>query len=202
MEQAAQACGFRTATAYMGTQTTAAGNLPDEEQLRDLGQLASISFGQGSVDRVSCVQVAASINVFANQGRYIEPTFVEGIVNEYSQTVTESLYSPIQRQAFRSDVADSAEMLVSVVENGLGKPAKPLHGGAGGKTGTAQTGRFQEDGEEIMDAWFAGFYPAENPQYTIAVFLDSGTYSSDDAAAVFAKVSTDLGMYLGVEDEY
>ena len=34
------------------------------------------------------------------------------------------------------------------------------------------------------------------------VLLDSGTYSSDDAAAVFAKVSTDLGMYLGVEDEY
>lgn len=202
VEQAAQACGFGTATAYMGTQTTAAGNLPDEEQLRDLGQLASISFGQGALT-ASPVQVAASINVFANQGRYIEPTFVEGIVNEYSQTVTESLYSPIQRQAFRSDVAQTVQkMLVSVVENGLGKPAKPLHGGAGGKTGTAQTGRFQEDGEEIMDAWFAGFYPAENPQYTIAVLLDSGTYSSDDAAAVFAKVTTDLGMYLGVEDEY
>ena len=93
-------------------------------------------------------------------------------------------------------------MLISVVENGLGQPAKPLHGGAGGKTGTAQTGRFQENGAEIMDAWFAGFYPAEEPQYTIAVLLDSGTHSSDDAAEIFAKVTTDLGMYLGVDDEY
>lgn len=200
--QAAQACGFGMSTSYMGTQTTAQGNLPDAQQLADLGQLASISFGQGTL-LASPVQVAAGINVFANGGRYIEPTFVEGIVNEYSKTVTESLYAPIQRQAFRQDTAQTIkEMLISVVENGLGQPAKPLHGGAGGKTGTAQTGRFQENGAEIMDAWFAGFYPAEEPQYTIAVLLDSGTHSSDDAAEIFAKVTTDLGMYLGVDDEY
>ncbi|WP_367925455.1 peptidoglycan D,D-transpeptidase FtsI family protein [uncultured Ruthenibacterium sp.] len=202
VEQAARLCGYGTETCYMGTLTTAKGNLPDAQQLENLGQLASISFGQGALTATP-IQVAASINVFANQGRYIEPTFVEGIVNEYSQTVTQSLYSPIQRQAFRPDTAETIrEMLVSVVENGLGSPAQPLHGGAGGKTGTAQTGRFQEDGEEIMDAWFAGFYPAENPQYTIAVLLDSGTYSSDDAAEIFGKVATDLGMYLGVQDEY
>ena len=133
----------------------------------------------------------------------MEPTFVEGVVNEYSQTVTQSLYAPIQRQAFRSDTAERIrQMLVSVVENGLGQSAKPLHGGAGGKTGTAQTGRFQEDGSEIMDAWFAGFYPAENPLYTIVVLLDSGTCSSDDAARIFSKVATDIGMYLGIQDEY
>lgn len=202
VEHAAQVCGFGTATCYLGAQPTAQGNLPDAQQLTDLGQLASISFGQGTL-LASPVQVAASINVFANGGRYIEPTFVEGIVNEYSQTVTQSLYTPIQRQAFRTDTAQAVkEMLISVVENGLGQKAMPLHGGAGGKTGTAQTGRFLDSGEEIMDAWFAGFYPAEEPQYTIAVLLDSGTCSSDDAAAIFAKVTTDLGMYLGVQDEY
>ena len=68
----------------LGTQTTAPGNLPDAQQLADLGQLASISFGQGTL-LASPVQVAAGVNVFANGGRYIEPTFAEGIVNEYSK---------------------------------------------------------------------------------------------------------------------
>ena len=72
-------------------------------------------------------------------------------------------------------------------------------GGAGGKTGTAQTGRYQEDGEEIMDAWFVGFYPAEEPRYTIAVLLDSGTHDSDDAAQVFAKVTDALSFFLAQE---
>ena len=47
-------------------------------------------------------------------------------------------------------------------------------GTAAGKTGTAQTGRYTEgkDKSEKMDHWFAGFYPAENPQYTVVVLQD------------------------------
>ncbi len=93
----------------------------------------------------------------------MEPVFVEGIVDEYTQSVTESLYRPVQRQVMDKDVAEVIrQMLVGVVEEGLGRKAAPRAGGAGGKTGTAQTGRYQEDGEEIMDAWFVGFYPAED----------------------------------------
>lgn len=46
-----------------------------------------------------------------------------------------------------------------------------------------------------MDAWFVGFYPAEEPRYTIAVLLDSGTHDSDDAAQVFAKVTDALELF-------
>ena len=112
------------------------------------------------------------------------------------QSVTESLYRPVQRQVMDKDVAEVIrQMLVGVVEEGLGRKAAPRAGGAGGKTGTAQTGRYQEDGEEIMDAWFVGFYPAEEPRYTIAVLLDSGTHDSDDAAQVFAKVTDALSFF-------
>ena len=71
-----------------------------------------------------------------------------------------------------------------------------MWGGAGGKTGTAQTGRYDEAGEEIMDAWFAGFYPADEPVYTIVVLLDSGTHGSDDAAGIFAQVADSLSFFL------
>ena len=156
----------------------------------------SISFGQGALTATP-VQVAAMMNLFAGDGGYLEPSFVEGIVNEYEQTIAESLYRPVQRQVFSPQTAHTVrQMLVGVVEEGLGRRAAPRAGGAGGKTGTAQTGRRDEADEEIMDAWFAGFYPAAEPVYTIVVLLDSGSHDSDDAAEIFAQVADSLSFFL------
>ena len=38
-----------------------------------------------------------------------------------------------------------------------------------GKTGTAQTGARNES----MNAWFVGFWPAENPRYAVATVLEN-----------------------------
>ena len=140
-----KSAGFGQSQQVAGGLRAASGNLPDAAQLEDLGQLASISFGQGALTATP-VQVAAMMNLFANGGRYVEPVFVEGIVDEYTQSVTESLYRPVQRQVMDKDVAEVIrQMLVGVVEEGLGRKAAPRAGGAGGKTGTAQTGRYHED---------------------------------------------------------
>jgi len=48
-----------------------------------------------------------------------------------------------------------------------------------GKTGTAQVTRAQ------AHAWFAGFFPFENPKYAICVFLENG--GSGYAACVVTK---------------
>ena len=199
IHEAAALAGMGRATAIGGNLRTASGNLPDARQLEDLGQLASISFGQGALTATP-LQVAAALNIFANGGRYVEPSFVEGVVNEYTRQVTQSLYAPIQRQAISPETAETVRnMLIAVVEDGIGQAAQPAGGGAGGKTGTAQTGRTEESGREIVNAWFAGFWPASRPQYTIAVMLDEGTRSSTDAARIFSDVASALYHYqLGV----
>ena len=196
VHEAAEAAGFGQSQQVAAGMRTVSGNLPSTGQLTDRGQLASVSFGQGALTATP-VQVAAMMNLFAGEGRYLEPSFVEGIVNEYEQTVSQSLYRPVQRQVFSLQTAQTVrQMLVGVVEEGLGQKAAPRVGGAGGKTGTAQTGRYDEAGEEIMDAWFAGFYPADEPVYTIVVLLDSGTHGSDDAAGIFAQVADSLSFFL------
>lgn len=191
----AQQAGFGESNTIIGTYRTAAGNLPSVEELSNLGQLASVSFGQGAL-MATPVQVAAMMNLFAGNGEYIAPSFVEGVVDEYSKTVTQSLYRPVRRRVFSEKTIETLRpMLTGVVEEGLGKKAQTRKGGAGGKTGTAQTGRFDDEGNEILDAWFAGFYPAQDPQYTVTVLLDSGTHGSDDAAVVFAKVCDSLSFF-------
>ena len=64
----------------------------------------------------------------------------------------------------------------------------PEQGGAGGKTASAQTGQLDGDGNEIIHAWFVGFYPAEKPRYAIAVFAEGMESGSDFAAPVFKKI--------------
>ncbi|MEG1274488.1 MAG: penicillin-binding protein 2 [Ruthenibacterium sp.] len=193
--QEMQQVGFGESTVIAGNLRTVRGSIPTVEELKNLGALASVSFGQGTLT-ASPIQIAGFFNTIANDGVYLSPTFVEGYVDEYSKTIAQSLYAPVVRRCMQPETAATLRrMLTNVVENGLGQGAKPKHGSAGGKTGTAQTGRYTESGEEIMDAWFAGFYPAEQPEYTIVVLLDSGTNDSDDACAVFARVADALAYF-------
>ena len=59
---------------------------------------------------------------------------------------------------------------------------------AAGKTATAETGRIV-DGQKVVHTWFAGFYPAENPEYVIVVFREDGDSSSVDCAPVFRDIA-------------
>ena len=192
IRMAAQRAGFGAASVVGGTLTTASGALPSAQLLQDRGELANFSFGQGAFTATP-VQIAAFTSVFANGGTYISPTFTEAIVDEYSESVTQSLYAPVQRGVCSSEAAAQVlDMMRAVVTDGIGRAAQPVAGGAAGKTGTAQTGRYTEDGEELVNAWFTGLWPSEAPRYTITVLLDEGAHSSTDAARIFSRMASAL----------
>ena len=75
-----------------------------------------------------------------------------------------------------------------VVENGTGQAAAPRVGGAGGKTGTAQTGWVGEDGETMVQNWFTGFYPLDEPQYVITLLAEDSKRTGESTAPVFAEL--------------
>lgn len=108
-------------------------------------------------------------------GIWQEPLFLECTLDE---TTGESLTALAHRSARRVFSAQTAralrELLASVVTEGTGHEAAPTEGTAAGKTGTAQTGQFAA-GKELKNYWFAGFYPARNPRYTIVVLQDGQT---------------------------
>ena len=78
-------------------------------------------------------------------------------------------------------------MMVKVVEEGTGKSALPAYGGAGGKTGTAETGWEQKD-KAVVQGWFAGYYPAEEPRYVMAVIAEDTNNTGSKAAPVFKEI--------------
>ena len=190
--QAARQFGFGEPVPVAGSLCADGGNLPNAGELAQSGQLANFSFGQGSL-LASPVQVAAMMNTLAAGGVYRTPSFVECTVDETDGTALETLSHP---QAVRVLAREQAEnlctMLEGVVAEGTGQDAAQVEGGVGGKTGTAQTGQFAADGTELKNLWFAGFYPAQSPRYTIVVLQDGQQSPAYSSAEIFARVCTAL----------
>lgn len=172
---------------------TAAGNLPDPSELEGPAVYANFSFGQGS-SLASPLQMAQAVAAIANGGLAVTPRLVSGQTSDgLNLTEPRPIYAP-NRVLDEKTAEVMQEMMIAVVEEGSGKPARPVSGGAGGKTSSAQTGQMIADPEnpgeekEIVHAWFAGFAPAENPQYSIVVFVEDGESGERVAAPIFKQI--------------
>ena len=125
-----------------------AGQLPAPQELAQSGQLANFSFGQGSL-LATPMQVAALFNTFAADGVYRAPYVLQATLDETTGQPVENLSHPRGRRVIPAQSAALLRtMLVQVVQQGTAQDAAGLSGGAGGKTGTAQTGQFTPEGAE------------------------------------------------------
>ena len=128
------------------------------------------------------------MNTIAAGGVYHTPLFVECTVDETTGEELTPLAHSSSRRVFAEQTAEKLQkLLAGVVAEGTGQQAAPSEGTAAGKTGTAQTGQFR-DGEELKNYWFAGFYPAEKPRWTIVVMQDAQTEPEVSSAAIFARL--------------
>lgn len=192
--QMSRQLGFGQEVPVAGALHADAGKLPSAGELAQSGQLANFSFGQGGL-LASPVQIAAMMNTIASGGVYRTPFFVCGSVDETDGTPLETLAHPQSRRVMSAEnVALLRKMLQQVVEEGTAQDAAWLEEGAGGKTGTAQTGQFTPDGTERKNLWFAGFYPAQQPRYTIVVLQDGQVSTEHSSAAIFARLCAMLDL--------
>ncbi|MEG2174291.1 MAG: penicillin-binding protein 2 [Oscillospiraceae bacterium] len=182
--------GFGCAAELAPGMRTQPGTLPTPKELIAPAATANFGFGQGILTATP-LQIASLVSAMANGGGAITPRLVEGTTTDgktfASHTATYAAV-PVFAPAAARMVRD---MMISVVEQGSGTTATPRHGGAGGKTASAQTGRFV-DGVEEVHAWFSGFYPAKNPQYTIVVLVEGGDSGSEAACPVFKAIADGL----------
>ena len=183
----AAALGFGKGQDIADGLRSASGVLPEAETLENEGQFANFCFGQGEL-LATPLQVAGMMNTIAAGGVYHTPHFVECTVDETTGEELTPLAHSSSRRVFAEQTAEKLQkLLAGVVAEGTGQQAAPSEGTAAGKTGTAQTGQFR-DGEELKNYWFAGFYPAEKPRWTIVVMQDAQTEPEVSSAAVFARL--------------
>lgn len=163
---------------------TSYGSIPSLQSLKNPGQLANFSIGQGELT-ASPVALLPLYTAIANKGRYYLPSIVKGIIRE-GKTVEYDKGKPTM--AMSGKTADTIkEYLKDVITEGTATSAAPKTVTAAGKTATAQTGKVDAEGKKINNSWFCGFFPAEEPEYVVVILSEGG--NTADTSEVFANIA-------------
>jgi cell division protein FtsI/penicillin-binding protein 2 len=145
----------------------------DPARLRE-AEVATTAYGQGIA--VNMVQMAAAINVIANQGRWVEPHVVDRVGQRAAAP-------PASRQVVTPQTAATmTQMMQSVVQHGSGWTARVpgFETNEAGKTGTSQIPENGHYSQDHVWASYAGFLPADNPRFTMLVVVRQPNNGSSD----------------------
>ncbi len=186
--EAARVLGFGTPFEIAQNIFSSAGTVPSAEKLHSSGQLALFSFGQGTLTATT-IQIANVFSAIGNGGVYAEPY----AVNYAADVSGKKIYEFKPKAPVRAFSGESAEqlknMLKNVVRDGTAQNAHSELFESAGKTATAQTGVFNSDKTEKLCTWFGGFFPADNPEYTVVILKEDGTTGGEDCAPVFKEIA-------------
>lgn len=99
----------------------------------------------------------------------------------------------------RKIAAELGELMVGVVAGGTGFAAAIPEAQVAGKTGTAELGprpdqEGEEEPEQIKDAWFIAFAPAEKPRLAVGVMLIEAEAAGGEVAAPIAAQVLSAGL--------
>ncbi len=186
----AEISGFGKSTDLGNGNFTDSGILPEESDLNSDAAIGNFAFGQGKFTATP-LQVAAFLNTVANDGIYKEPYLIKGIANEKGAFSPELNHS--QTRIFKESSCKTIKnAMLGTVKEGTGELAFSSLFDSCAKTATAQSGQYDNNANEIKICWFGGFFPAQNPKYTICVMKEDGASGGGDCGPVFKEISENI----------
>tara|TARA_R110002020_G_scaffold111312_3_gene256970 strand:+ start:9887 stop:11965 length:2079 start_codon:yes stop_codon:yes gene_type:complete len=142
--------------------------------------------------KLNPLHTLALYNAVANGGKMMKPYIVQSVSKG---NIIEEQYQPevIRKQiASEKNIKLLQGLLEGVVEKGTARNIANADYKIAGKTGTAQkliNGQYSR----IYYTSFAGYFPADNPKYSMVVVIDSpkgfAAYGGDVSAPVFKEIA-------------
>jgi cell division protein FtsI (penicillin-binding protein 3) len=171
-------------------------------EAKDWSLISPYQFPIGQGLGVNIFQMVKALNVFPAGGQFLTPIFARAIRGDDG---LENIPKKVDGTLFSSQlVSTMLPILESVVIEGTGTMAKVDGIRIAGKTGTAQKAGPGGYNEETYFSLFFGFFPVENPTYTLYIMIDTpkagAYYGGFVAAPMFASVVRNL-YGIGVEKE-
>ncbi len=154
----------------------------------------------GYEELVTPLHMLMLYNAVANNGKMMKPYLVAAI-REHGNDIQTIAPQVLVEQIASKETIDQAKLcLRAVVDSAHGTGHKVLFDSAysiSGKTGTAVTAinnSGYNKGNKIYQASFIGYFPSENPKYSIAVVIQNSReskkiYGADVSGDVFKKIS-------------
>ncbi len=148
--------------------------------------------------KVTPMQILTLYNAVANQGVMVKPKLIKEL--RYRGEVVKTFETQIINPSIcsKQTLESVKKMLEAVVEKGTAKNLSGTPYKIAGKTGTAQIARgrhgyLSEDAKKTYRASFVGYFPANNPKYSIIVIVNSPSksvyYGNIVAGPIFKEIA-------------
>lgn len=154
-----------------------------------------MGFGYGL--SMTPLQTLALYNAVANNGELLRPLFVQEI-KEWDKTIKKFDKEVINPKICSQETINKVRAVMeNVVKKGTGSKLYSPNFSMAGKTGTAQVNYGKGKGKEggmYYSSSFAGYFPADNPQYSCIVVIhkpsvNKGYYGGDVSGPVFKRIA-------------
>ncbi len=191
MRETAQNFGFGTIIPLTHSIISSAGTLPGIRDLNRPAEMANFCFGQGLLTATP-LQITQMTCGIANNGNMPIARLIRGITDN-GQDLNAEESAPRYAKALKRNAAYFLQnLMIAAINENPNSKAVPDTVFAAGKTSTAQTGRYDENGIEYCHAWITGYFPIDHPQYAVTVLVEDGGYGNDAAAPVFKNIADQI----------
>jgi cell division protein FtsI/penicillin-binding protein 2 len=193
MVETAERFGFNSPPPIYAAEIVAAVEPAESTIPTEIGEeidLGVTAIGQGEV-LATPLQMASVAQTIANDG-VRQPTSV--VANRKLRPEAKPV-----RVMSKKIAGELTELMVGVVTGGTGFAAAIPEAQVAGKTGTAELGpkpgtEDEEEPEQIKDAWFAAFAPAEDAKLAVGVLLIEAEAAGGEVAAPIAGQVLSTGL--------
>jgi cell division protein FtsI (penicillin-binding protein 3) len=185
---------------YTGVDIVASSGFPLIKKVKKWGATTIPYMAHGYEELVTPLHMLCLYNAVANNGKFMRPYLVNEI-KEYGVVIKK--IEPeilVEQLCSKENIAKLKECMLEVVEGVHGTARRVVSDSnykIAGKTGTAVTAlnnKGYNKNSKIYQASFIGYFPADAPQYTMAVVIQNSReskliYGADVSGAVFKEIS-------------
>lgn len=176
---------------------------------KDLTPVSFASECFGQTEAITVMQMMTAFNAVINGGYMHTPHVVNQVVDS-NGNILKTIGSDTKRQVISETTSNTMrEVLENVVKgiDGRGTNASIPGYRIVGKSGTGQKLQYKrQTGIDTYVSSFVGALPADRPQYSLLILIDTPTdgtyYGGSIASPVFAKIMAEAAQYLGIPPEY
>ena len=192
-----------------------AGILASKEYAESIGQpwrpgdAINAAIGQG-YNKFTPLQMARYVSMVANGGNKLDVSIIKTIQNaDGSEASKDEINKFVNRKLGLTEEEEDDgitlnQQYLNAVKEGMKSVTSGESGTAyvrfknfnisvGGKTGSAEAG-YDENGNQLVNAWFAAFAPYENPEIAVVVMVENGGHGNYTAEAVRDIMAEYFGM--------
>ncbi|MGM0874355.1 MAG: peptidoglycan D,D-transpeptidase FtsI family protein [Bacillota bacterium] len=172
------------------------GDEKDKNVQRAIDQTA---IGQKDV-KVTPLGVANMMATIARDGHKQQVRIVENILYKNGTNMFSFTSNLIEGEKISPYTATKLQELLRLVvtdPEGTGRRFQTSPFEVSGKSGTAQTGKTNNQGQSLYNKWFAGYFPSSNPKYALVVVEMDTTSAEAGTNAAFYDMVNELSKITG-----